>query len=644
MIENRKARAGVWTLLFLAVLALSVPLLMGGCSGCQKKQEPPPPPPKVEQPAPAPVEKAAAPSLPPPPTVPALGAVVPVTLSALKLAPESAMITLALPPLQGTLDKGIALAKKILPPGTDVDGEVAKSITQMAQDAGVPDAKTIAEIASAKGLNAEAPIALFVDLTNTAGSAKTALTAMKADLDAQKAAPAPEAAPKAEGAAKTEAAPAAEKPAAPKALDLDKVVASLKPPAVAAVLGCSDPAKVEATIGEVLGVTGGYVDPAKVETSDVGGVSVKCFDPEKLAYAVAGDKLVVSNSLEMLKQVLGRVASPAVVRYGSVECPASSPDEVVLLSRMDKIAPIAKELLPLVLALQPDAGQMPEGQLDYMNKMFDALAGDDPSVCTLEWTDKKIELAGRYDLGKHPGMAELAGEAQPLRLAPMLPDNTLLFLSVRLNEKTKAQIKDGWIKSLPPEVKNEAGLSKALPYVETVLSMLGDEISVGIAGAAGGLPQVYLMAGLGNAEQAKGLIQLAAPMTPSDPHEGVEISLLAIPSPVPVYIAFVDNTLMVCNDLEKLKGLITLAKAKSASKLFTSLDPAMDPATPSFGALLVKSALVTDVVRPLAAFMGGLPPEMQGPVDKVVSTVREIRATKTLQGGWAKENLSIYLN
>ncbi len=630
---GRVRALGVWTVIFLAVLALSQPFLFGGCSGCQKEE---PAAPVVKQLPPAPPGKVAE-------TIPAgppLGAVVPVTLGVLKLAPESSMVTLAVPPIPGIFDKAVALAKRLAPGDVNIDEEAAKAIAQMAQGAGVPDAKSLADIARGKGLNPDVPIALYVDLTPTAASAKSAFQAMQAEQDAQKAAP-----PAPEAAAKAEAAPPPPKPPAPKAPDMDKVFASLKVPAITGVIGCADPAKAEATIGEILGLAGGYVDPAKVETIDVGGVAVKCYDPEKLAYAIAGDKLVAGNSLKMLKEVLGRISAPAMVRYGTIECPASSTDEVVMLTRMDKVAPLIRDLLPDVLAAsQPTGVPTPPGQLDYINKLLDGVTGDDPSVVTIEWTDKKLEVLGRCDFAKHPGLKEMSGEAKPLRLAAMLPEGTLTMLSMRLNDKSKEQFKNGWMNSLPSELKNEAGVSQTLTYLNTAMDLLGDEITIGIAGATGGLPQFCVMAGLGNIEQAKTMLKLLAPMTPSEPHSGVDISLLAVPVPLPIYIAFVENDMILCNDLERLKGLIDLDKAKSASKLFASLDPAIDAATPCYAALLIKSGLITDVVRPLSGFVGGIPPEIQGRIDKVVGTVRELRATKGMKNSWLEDRISVYFN
>ena len=638
MINKRKACVGVCTLTLITLLALGLPLLLNGCGGCQKEEQAAPAPKPL--PAPEKAKEAALPAEPP------LGPVVPVTLGLLKLTPESAMVTVALPPVTGLFDKGVALAKRMVPAGVDIDAAVTEAIVRMAQDAGAPDAKSLSEIAKAKGLNADAAMAVYIDLTATAESCKAAFEAMKKE---QEAAPAPESAskteqaPKAEGASKTEASPA---PAA-KPVDMEKVFASMKMPAVAGVIGCTDPAKAESTISEMLAGADGYVDPAKSETVDVNGVAVKCYDPDKLAYAIVGDKLVVGNSLALLKQVLGRINAPSMVRYGTIECLASSPDEVVMLTRMDKIAPLAKDLLPLIAASQSPTGQLPPGQWDYFNKSLDASVGDDPLVTTVEWTDKKLEFLNRCDFAKHPALAALTGEAQPLRLAPMLPENTQMMLSMRLNDQTKQEFKSGWMDSLPPEVKSQAGVTQALTYFNEVLEVVGDEITAGVGPGPGGLPELYLLAGIANVDKAKTLFQTlvpAMPAMPAEPYNGVDISTLAVPM-MPFHFAFVDNTLVLCAGLDKLKGIIDMVKGKTTSKLFASLDPPMDPATPRYFAMLVKSSLITGIMTPLAIFVPSISSGLQGPtVGRLIDAVRELRMTKDLKGSWVEGRLTIHLS
>ena len=622
-------------------LALAIAFLLA-VVGCWSKEPPAPAPvvpappvAPVTEPAPAPLEPAPV----PPSGQPELGPVVPSTLPVLKLAPESAMLTLALPPLNGIIDKALALAKRIAPPDFNVDDEVAKAVSDIRNDLGVPDAASFADIATAKGIQPDAPIGVFVDLAPTATSAKEAFAEFKAALDAQKtteSAPAPEGEKKEGGEAPP--APPAEPP------NIEKFLESVKLPGVALVFGCGDPAKVEAAIKDLLSLPGGDIDPEKVETLDVNGVQVKCFDPEKLAYAMADGKMFISNSLEMLKQTLARVASPAVVRYGSVECPAEVPDEWVLLSRFDKIAPLVKDLIPAALAMNKGTAKFADTPLPSIEKKLNAMAGDDPGVTRLIWTDKKIELKTQMDNAKHPAYAELCGEAKPLRLAPLLPEATLALLSLRFNAMAKASFREGWLNALPPEVQKDAGLSQVTMYINQAVELIGDELTFGISAASGGIPQAFLMANLAQPDQVKALIQMFAPMTPAEKHEDVDISIVAVPLPVPIYIAFPEDTVMVANDLDRFKEVITAIKTKTPTNFLGSLDPPVGLDAPMYGILMLKSALVGDIVKPLAGLGGGLTPEMEMPLDKLVENVREIRASQDIENNWQVSKITFYLN
>jgi hypothetical protein len=675
MLGFRWTHGNLWALTILVVLALSPAFLLSGCGGCQKEKPPVAPKPAPVQPLPPPPpapEKAA--ELTPPQAEAPLGSVVPVTLDVLKLEPESSMVTVAFPPVQGIFDKFIAMAKRVAPPEA-VDAAVSKQITLMGQDVGSPDAKNIADVARAGGFNPDFPIAVYADLTSYAANVKKGLEKVKADIEAAKAAkseqknaegdqkkdaaaPAPQENKPADGEQKKDAAapaPQENKPAegeqkkgaAPDLVtfpDLGQIFKSSGFPRFAAVAGCADPVKLEATVTNAISLASGYVDPAKVETIDVNGVPVKCYDPEKFAYAIAGDKLVVGTSLEMLKGVLARVNAPAKVRYGRTDCPASSPDEIVSLVKGDKIAPVLQDLLNSLAAAQPAEHQMPKAQLDYLSKLIKCVQGDDPSVATIEWTDKKLEWLTRIDFAKHQALSEMLGEAKPLRLAPLLPESTLLMLSIRLNEQSKKQFQAGWNDALPPEIKADPKIAQKVAIVSAVMGMIGDEVTLGLAGGSGSLPQAFLLVGSNNVDQAKAMIQLYAPMTPKEQYNGVDISTLGLSMPIPFYIATTESTLMICNDVEKLKVVIDAEKNKTPTNLFASLDPPMDLATPRYGALLVKSSLITDVISPLAGFAGGIPPEIQPVLTKIVSNVREIRASRDIVNGWFSSVVTLNMN
>jgi hypothetical protein len=131
-------------------------------------------------------------------------------------------------------------------------------------------------------------------------------------------------------------------------------------------------------------------------------------------------------------------------------------------------------------------------------------------------------------------------------------------------------------------------------------------------------------------------------MTPSEPHEGVDISMLAVPM-IPVYIAFPGDTLLLSNDVDKIKEIISLIKAKSVSTLFKSLDPALDPAQPTYMMFLFKSGLLKDLLG-LASLAGGaVPTEIQTSLDKATELARELRISKIGKDNLVESRVTIFL-
>ena len=615
---RHKQRCGKWVIALAVVMAAIAPLTYLGCGG---KEDEAAAPEAVAPEAVAPVAVAPKP-LPP---VPA-GA--PVTTDVLRLMPESAMIALALPPVNGLYEKGVAMAKRILP-AEQVDAMLAQHIAEMAAGAGVTEAESLNDIAVAKGLDLSAPLAVFVDPTESAAGAKRNLAALQT----------------AAAAGDTEAGDAAEAQpeAAPPAPDAGAVLSEMDPPAMVGVLSCTDVETVVATLTEMLGMAERPVDPANMEAVEEGGLTIQFQSDPDFGYFVCGNKLVLGNSLPMLRETVARFYSPVAVRYGSDECPASEPDEAVLVARMDKLMPLIEDLMPALLAMNPATAQMAQAQMAAMQEAFKAYTGSDPAVATLSWTDNRIELKTLVDLGKHPGLVEQMGEVNPLRLAQLLPEGTLVLVAQQFNDEAKENIKKTWLNAMPPEMQEGGGYQEAIGYINQVLDILDDELVIALTPGMG-IPNAFIMASLKDPKATKELLDTVAPMTPADPHNDVEIFMLALPAaPIPVYITFPGNTLLLSNNADEMKVLMDRLASGEASALFASLDPPLDPATPRQGLLLVSSNLLSDVVIPLSSLVGGIPTEYQMPVNKTVEILREIRITSEVKDNWATGSVALHL-
>ncbi len=621
----------------IMALVLCTGLLFAGCGG--EEPAPPAPAPQAQKapapeaapvPVPAPAEEApsapqpapeAAPAAAPAPKTADAGAVAPVTLEVLQLIPAGSQVALALPPLNALLEKVLPIAGRFAPDGVDLKEGLAEIVTDLAIDAGVPDAESIGDIALGKGLNLDKPLAVFVDASKSAESAAEAME------EATKAEEGSEA--KEEGSEAAEEAPASMPEIDPEDLEV---------PAIVAVLGVSDQEKAVATLKEIIAEVDELsgLEPQEVKEA---GMAITVYGD--YGYFFAGDKLAV-GTLDLLKGVAARVAQPAAIRYGSTDCPAEFPDEVVMLGYMERMLP----LLELVMQAMPDMEQyatMMEMQLGVLEDMVSEGDADDPSVITLGLSNEKLELKSRMDQTTHPGVAKASGPAQPLRFAPLLPDSTLAFLSIRLNDEMKTQIKDVYLQGLPAELTESAEFAQGMTIANQVLEMLGDEVTLGVAGAEEDLPSAVLMVSLANPEPTKGLLQMLVPTMPGETHNDVEISTIAAPIPVPLSIAFLDDVLLAANDTDKMKAIIDMLKEKKQSKLFASLEPPLDTAVPRFNALLVNTSLLTDVVVPMAALAGGLPPDLEPVFDEVGAELREVRMLAEIDGSWQVSRLSVYL-
>ena len=228
---------------------------------------------------------------------------------------------------------------------------------------------------------------------------------------------------------------------------------------------------------------------------------------------------------------------------------------------------------------------------------------EDPIYITHSVSGGRSDLMVRIDDETHPGYRKLKGEAKPLRLAPLLPENTLAMLSLRFNEEAKKQLAE----QILPAIQ-ESG-EQAAVFAVPAIQMIGDEITIGIAAAENDFPSAFIMIALADPDAAKGMITMLVPSMPGETYNGEEIKAIAAPIPVPVSMAMPGDMVIISNNVDGLKKIIDLKKAEGKTNMLSSLKDPMDPALPRYQAIIFKSQLLTDVVIPLSALGGGLPPE-----------------------------------
>ncbi len=636
-------KLGWWKVckVLLPALVLMLGLLLVGCGGGEEEVTQPAPAaaPAAEQTSAAPeaaapkavdapVEPVAVKEAPTAPATPVTDG--PLTLDVLQWTPAQAQVAFAMPPVNGTIAKLLTLDERI--EAVDLAGELDKIVADLAEDADVEEAKTLNDIAVAKGVNLDAPLALFLDFAPAMQSALDAAEAVKT-AEAKKEATeetAEEGAAEATAEKTEEAEAVSEMPE----IDMDDVDA----PAFAVVFGVTDAAKAEAALKEII-ATNEDLNSKAADSVTVGEITIQVYDT--YGYFLANDKLTL-GSLELVKGVAERVAAPVQFRYGTPECPATAKDEAVMLAFGERAMPLLKQVLPL-LEMDEGASAFMQAKVASLETMFDSADEEDPLVLTLSWKDNVIELKSRLDTAKHPKVLESTGEALPLELAQLLPESTLAFLSLRLTDEYKKQLTDVYMEAVPADMKANPGFAQGMTMAKQVLTMLGKEITLGLSATEQGLPGISLLVDLANPEPTKGLLQMLVPTMPGETYNEVEISSIAAPIPVALSLAFVGNSVMIGTNVDMMKGMIDKIKAGEKSKLFASLTPPLDPAVPRYSAFLLNTKLFSDVLVPLATMFGGLPEDAQPVIEQVTGVLDQVRTVSEMDGDWQTAKVSLYL-
>ncbi len=552
-----------------------------------KTTAPPPPPPPVKLVAP---EKAL--STEPGPT--------PITLPSLKLMPEKTQLALGLPPLSIMLAKTVPIAQKAFKGDLNVQDEMDNFVRDMAGEAGIQYEGGTVNALKAVGVDPDQSGGLFMNFSAFAETAAKALKDMAPDSPPAM----PEFNPK----------------------DLKLVL----------TLPLLDVDKAEQLLTTALAIAPGMSGP---KTEDVAGVKLNVYDgPVTAAYFIADKRLVIGTDLDMVKSAAAHLAQPATFRYGTAACPAGDANEFVTMVYGRDFIPVLKQLMETAAKVKPAAVAMAQAQFSVLEKMFAGETADDPMLTTLSILDDRVELRSRMDSATHPGMLDYIGLAEPLRLAPMLPDDTMAFFSHRLNEQAKRIIAESANNALPPDMKNSPKAQQISTYVNQGMSLLGDEITIGVGGLNDlQFPSVYIMIGTSKPQTAQMLMGLAGPKLMETYNEVQINQITAIPSPIPLYSTFAGDALVLSNNIAGMKGLIDRAKAKQNSNLFASEKPPLEPSTPYYGAFLLRTALYSDVLRPVLQAMtppGTVPEQVDGALVELNAIVRDLRVLAQLDGSW----------
>lgn len=619
--------------------ALPALLLCLGLWGCGGKEEPATEESPVAETAQNAEQVAAAPAATPAGALPALPAGTPGVVDVLRLMPASAQVAIGLPSIQTLQDGAVPLARKVVPAEADIDTALEQWVAELGQQVGAPEAKSLGDLALSLGVDPTGPMAMFGDFSPVADEA-VRMADQYASFEAEKAAenaPAPEDAPadtpeQPEDAPGVEEAPApAEEPAFEGKFEAE--------PNVVAVLTIADREKAKARIEEQVAKDESLDKVA--EEIQVDGITIYSHDAEKFSYFFVDNKLVLARKLAMLQETAARVKDPQALRYGSAELPANGDGEIAVFVFGQRVLPLLERVEPAVAKLK-GAAAVSQAQLASARKMFETNGEDDPWFYGMSWTEKSLQFTGRADTKTHPGLLATTGVPHPLRLAQLMPENTLGLLTFQLTPEMKQQLTDVYL-SNTAAFGDQMVMGAAI--AKQVVSSLKDEVLVGVSGVANDFPGIFIMATLATPEATRGMMNMFVPTQPGELYREVQIEDVAAPgAPFPVSMIMLDDLLIVSNNVDGLKKIIDLQKDNQTSGYLSQLNPPLDPTAPRFSAFVLDTRLLSDFVLPLSTqLMGGLGGEADATVNTVAGTVDQIRAVNEIRGDWVVSEFQVQL-
>ncbi len=539
------------------------------------------------------------------------------TTSLLKLTPDSAQVSMVLPSLSEGLDKLVQTAKRFQP-AEEVDNWLQNQIANLASFADTPDAKNLTEVAEARGFDVTKPAGVFADFKPTCDSLVTILETPPAQPAV---------------ATTSELQTSAKQPARLEEIDFSKV----KQPNWAVMLGVKDKDKVEESLKELV-VEIPEISATAPQEIVVDGAKIIDYGP--YAYSIAAQYVVV-GSTSIVKGVASRFTNPYAVRYGS-EIPATSYPEGVVLVKDWELVPIVSKIMPAIAKLSPYAviGQM---KFNGWMELLDPGTQDPAYICFSLNPNEKIEIRSLIDLAKHPKSASVLGEAKPMQLTKLLPDNTQISLVYQLPNEYKTYLNQTAIPQLKTMLGDKKEIAQGLQYGVTAMGVLGNEIAVGVTSAMGDFPALVILIQAANVEQVKGLIDMLVPSMSDETYRDIPLKKLTIPSPIPVAMVMAGDKLAISNNTDVLKKIVDLVLDNQSSGYMANLKPPLNPETPRYTVLSLQSKVFLDTIFPLMAVLGKDLGNAQRDVEKALSEIQELRILSEKKGNLLEGQIVIYL-
>ncbi len=515
------------------------------------------------------------------------------TLPILAAMPDTVMFALAFPPLPTLCDKLLALSARF-----PQDAERVVLANALVKAALGTDLRGIAEFMSTKGFAPNAPCGVFMDLDATAEDA--------ADV-VQK------------------CAKAAQENALTPAMNYH-------PPAMLAMFGVTNPETAEAAVREVL-LRNARPVQADNRRSDI--ESNLRWMGDDLAYCARGSWLYITNSEALFKATVAKQAEPNDMRYGTNACPATTPDDIVLLTRLDRVT----ASMPDLLAMLSYAGRMatflnwaqPTGETQRRFRDFYApKTGADPLITTLSINHERVEVTSRLDLAAHPGFARPPANRPRSGLSKLIAPGNLLSAYIDWGDSLVAAA-DNCLPLIPIEIRDYY-----MGSLRRVLEQFASgEAAVGIH--SGTPPVIQLFAAVANPVEAASLLRQyleTASIT------GLDREVWRLPlGTLDLYCTLEGGVLVAVNVKDQLPALCDAVRTGGSAPFYANLNPPIMPDESLF-----VFSLNTLPTAPIVSAMSAFGIQSDAAIAQWFTPVREIRAGKTIERQWQTQFLTFYLN
>jgi hypothetical protein len=507
----------------------------------------------------------------------------------LRLSPGDAWLTVAFPSADHWYDQLLGLAKTMAPPSVEVDLFVQSGITEWARILEVKDAQTFSDLAQAVGINPEGAFAFYY-------------------------------------AADTEASDSRDEPSA-----------------FACVAQCTDSAVTDDMLARTMARMSDDAE-SQVREVTVDDIVIRSKATEDFSYFVHGQYAAFGTSEQLVLAIAKQFKNPADIRYGSPECPATSPNEIVALAHMDRLVGGGSSAAAGLMSEEgADVSDVFRQNLARWSAEANAYAAGEPAVISLRPDDAGIELLYRIDGAAHPKVAARYGDPKPLRLTGLLPAQTEAFMALRLNAISPEDMQDRWLGLMPEDLQSDPLYGLALQQLEQTAAVIGDEFAVGITGITENEPGIVALMTLKDEAGAKDFFGAFTPFfTAADRHGDTEIMALPEEMAVPMSFAIAEDLLVVGPSTAVVKGVLEQTGKGTNQNALTSLDPPLDPAASRKLAIVAPQRLLTDLAIPLTE--GNLPPPVAHMLSQFASQYREIRAVQEVRGTWLGTRISFLAN